>query len=109
MNSPTKLGEAQYFPPKSNDNETLKFEIDQYRTLVASRYQAISPNDINKVISGNEFQLTRKYDGEFWYLSTDGKNSELIAPNGRKIAGGSPVGGPLYFIENKTKLVLARA
>lgn len=91
MNSPIKVGEAQYFPPKSNDNEAIKFEVEQYRTLVASRYQAISPNDINKVISGNEFQLTRKYDGEFWYLLTNGKNSELIAPNGRRIIGKLPI------------------
>jgi hypothetical protein len=91
MNSPVKVGEAQYFQPKSNDNEAIKFEVEQYRTLVASRYQAISPNDINKVISGNEFQLTRKYDGEFWYLLTNGKKSELIAPNGRRIIGKLPI------------------
>jgi ATP-dependent DNA ligase len=74
-----------------DENEKLKYEISQYRTLVASRYQAISPSEVNKVISGNEFIISRKYDGEFWYLSTNGKQSELLAPNGRVIRGKLPI------------------
>ena len=91
MNKSTKLGSGEFFPINSNENEKLKYEISQYRTLVASRYQAISPSEVNKVISGNEFIISRKYDGEFWYLSTNGKQSELLAPNGRVIRGKLPI------------------
>lgn len=86
-----KVGKAELFPIKSFNNQKINHEIQEFRTLVATRYQAVLPSEINKHLTGSEFAISKKIDGELWYLFIDETGPILIAPNGRFIQGDLPV------------------
>jgi ATP-dependent DNA ligase len=86
-----KVGKAEFFPAKSFNGEKLKNEIDEFRTLVATRYQALLPSELSKHLTGSEFFVSKKIDGELWYLFINDSETKLIAPNGRFITGDLPI------------------
>lgn len=64
-----------------------KFLLDLYRVLIASRLQPASNLELDRYLKVGPFEVSRKYDGELWFLLADGKNSMLVAPNGRTLSG----------------------
>lgn len=69
----------------------FKQEIDDYRQIVAQRYTATSPEDLQRMLSTAPYFSSRKLDGELWFLSTDASGAQLSAANGRVAEGDSEI------------------
>lgn len=81
----------QLQPPGAYRDSEIKPLVDMYRLLVAARYQGLAASDISKVIHGDGQLVSRKFDGELWFLVCDGSESCLVAPNGRSVSGDHPI------------------
>lgn len=57
-----------------------------YRAVVATRYQPCGHTQIRDVIRSNSFIVSRKIDGELWFVLAEAKGPLLVAANGRTIA-----------------------
>jgi len=68
------------------DHET-KALIDQYRQLVAQRYTPSSPADLGRMLAAPPFHVSRKIDGELWFLVVGTSAAQLVAANGRVVSG----------------------
>ena len=89
---PVPLGKGEFRAIGSLSDTDLKSVISRYRNQVASRYQAITNDNIKKVLQNSPFQVSPKVDGELWFLIFEpGLNPYLCAPNGRLISGSIPV------------------
>ena len=77
--------------PGSFSETATKSLMDQYRGIVATRYQPCSHTQILTTIKSSAFVVSRKYDGELWYLVTAGSDSKLVAANGRVVSGAHPI------------------
>jgi ATP-dependent DNA ligase len=77
--------------PGSFSETATKSLMDQYRGIVATRYQPCSHTQILTTIKSSAFVVSRKYDGELWYLVTAGSDSKLVAANGRVVTGAHPI------------------
>ena len=77
--------------PGSFSETATKSLMDQYRGIVATRYQPCSHTQILTTIKSSAFVVSRKYDGELWYLVTAGSESKLVAANGRVVTGAHPI------------------
>ena len=77
--------------PGSFSETATKSLMDQYRGIVATRYQPCSHTQILITIKSSAFVVSRKYDGELWYLVTAGADSKLVAANGRVVTGAHPI------------------
>jgi hypothetical protein len=77
--------------PGSFTETSTKSLMDQYRGIVATRYQPCSHTQILTTIKSSAFVVSRKFDGELWYLVTAGSGSKLVAANGRVITGAHPI------------------
>ena len=82
---------ATLTPPGTFADPEIKPTIDLYRVLVASRYMAATNLDMDKYLHEAPFLVSRKYDGELWYLVCRGKDSLLVAANGRTLTGEHPI------------------
>lgn len=78
---------AKISPAGTFNNADTKFLLDLYRVLIASRLQPASNEDMGKYLKVGPFDVSRKYDGELWYLVCSGKDSQLVAANGRVLSG----------------------
>ncbi len=67
--------------------ENLLRDLKRYSQLTASRYQALTRDNIEKVLVNGPFITSPKVDGELWFLVLEGKERYLCAPNGRSIEG----------------------
>ena len=65
--------------------------IEEYRQLVAQRYTASSPEDLQRMISVAPYFVSRKIDGELWFVTVDGDGVQLSAANGRVADGDSEI------------------
>jgi len=65
--------------------------INQYRTVVATRYQPCGHTEIRDVIRSSSFIVSRKIDGELWFAAIDADGAKLIAANGRTLTGSHPI------------------
>lgn len=71
------------------DERELSALLDAYRQVVAQRYTPCAPTDIQRMIAAPPFHVSRKIDGELWYLVIDDGGSRLVAANGRVASGES--------------------
>jgi len=60
--------------------------LDQYRQVVAQRYTPCAPSDLNRLLAAPPFHVSRKIDGELWFLVVQ-ESVQLVAANGRIAAG----------------------
>jgi len=65
--------------------------IDMYRQVVAQRYTPCGPADIDRLLGAPPFHVSRKIDGELWFLCGTADAMQLIAANGRIANGDAPV------------------
>ncbi len=77
-------------PGTLTDTE-LKPLIDMYRQVVAQRYTPCGPTDIDRLLGAPPFHVSRKIDGELWFLRGMADATQLIAANGRIAEGDAPV------------------
>jgi len=65
----------------------IKPLLDQYRQLVAQRYTPCAPSDLDRLIAAPPFHVSRKIDGELWFLVVNVDGILLVAANGRVAQG----------------------
>lgn len=90
--------------PGNFQDPVLKPLLDMYRQVVAQRYTPCPPGDIARMLAAPPFYVSRKVDGELWYLviATDGP--QFVAANGRVATGGD---GLLDHVDLPVGTVLA--
>lgn len=69
----------------------LKPLLDMYRQVVAQRYTPCGPTDIERLLGAPPFHVSRKIDGELWFMSVRQGSCQLIAANGRTAEGDAPI------------------
>jgi hypothetical protein len=65
----------------------IKPLLDQYRQLVAQRYTPCALSDLSRLIAAPPFHVSRKIDGELWFLVVGTDEAVLVAANGRVASG----------------------
>ena len=80
-------------PPGSLADTELRTLTEGYQLAVAGRYRACIVGDLARQLGAGPFFVSRKYDGELWYLVATPAGPLLIARNGRVITGGPAVAG----------------
>ncbi len=78
-------------PPGSERDERVMTEILNYRAVVAMRYAGCPPSEVPNKTASAPFLVSRKLDGETWFLVNDPEQPRLVAPNGRTLTGDLPV------------------
>lgn len=72
-------------------DSTLKPLLDMYRQVVAQRYTPCGPTDVERLLGAPPFHVSRKIDGELWFMRVTKNACQLIAANGRTAEGDAPV------------------
>jgi hypothetical protein len=65
--------------------------MDLYRQVVAQRYTAGGPTDLVRLLAVPPYFVSRKFDGELWFLVSTSEGQMLVAANGRIASGDVPV------------------
>lgn len=88
------LGPGGFLAPAGSVTDAeLASRVSGYKRNVASRYRAISPDEIS-YLPKSPMLVSPKIDGQFWCLVVDtasGNDPVLIAPNGKVLGGDVPV------------------
>lgn len=69
----------------------IKPLLDGYRQVVAQRYTPCPPSDLRRLLAAPPFHVSRKIDGELWFLGASDDGAVLVAGNGRVGTGQVPV------------------
>lgn len=100
-------------PPGTYQDTLLKPLLDMYRQVVAQRYTPCPPSDLSRLLAAPPYYVSRKVDGELWYLVSSQDGMSLVAANGRVATGDAPVltyasipagtvlAGELYSVKGK--------
>lgn len=91
MSNKKSVTESLFLPKDSFKDKKIKVILDEYRNTVSTRYQYLDPKDIENYLSPSKYLVSRKYDGELWYLISNEEFTLLVAPNGRILSGGISV------------------
>ena len=78
-------------PPGTFTNPAVKPLLDMYRQVVAQRYTPCPPSDLARLLAAPPYHVSRKIDGELWFLLTTDDGPLLVAANGRTAHGTAPV------------------
>lgn len=85
------VGRGHHAPPGSVTDPELANAISRYKRGVASRYDALLPDELDGKLPQGGFFVSPKIDGEQWCLVLDEGEAFLANPNGRVLAGDIPV------------------
>lgn len=86
------LGVSGIHAPAGSVSDTvLASTLAGYKRGLASRYTSLREDELEKWLGNGPFLVSRKIDGELWFLVVDGQQSFLASPNGRVIAGELPL------------------
>ena len=80
--------------------------IKQYKSLIASSYKSITPEQTNFLPKGKLY-VSRKYDGLFCCLILNSKDRELLMPNGKKVSEDSAISKEIKNIEYDDEIIIA--
>jgi len=69
----------------------IKPLLDAYRQVVAQRYTPCAPSDMSRLLAAPPYHVSRKVDGELWFLAATAQGNLLIAANGRVATGDAPI------------------
>jgi len=84
------LGKAKVKTDGITNPEILSL-LQNYRQSVASAYSPVSPDDISDQIPKGEVYVSKKIDGELWFLIKEGKDLALSNSKGKVIFGDFPI------------------
>lgn len=73
--------------PGAFTEQPLKTLTDSYRQVVAQRFTPCGPEELPRYVSAPPFYVSRKIDGELWFVENSSSGVRLIAPNGRIATG----------------------
>lgn len=85
------LGAGQLLPAGSLTDRSLADHLLSYRRVVAGGYKSITPEEVEGRLPPGPMQVSRKLDGQMWFLIIDGDEVVLSNPLGRLILGDLPV------------------
>ena len=85
------MSSLQVSPAGSFNDTALKPLLDMYRQVVAQRYTPCGPTDVERLLGAAPFHVSRKVDGELWFIRVHEGTCQLIAANGRTAEGDAPV------------------
>ncbi|MEX1368954.1 MAG: hypothetical protein AB1Z98_37860 [Nannocystaceae bacterium] len=85
------VGKGFHAPPGSVTDPELAAAISRYKRGVASRYEALVPEDVEGRLPPGPYLVSPKIDGEQWCLVLEDGEAFLANPNGRVLAGDLPV------------------
>jgi len=74
---------------KLSDSALIEL-LQAYKRRVAGTYRSLPPSKLGELNASNMW-VTRKYDGETWFLVHRGKELFLASPSGSVIAGKLPI------------------
>jgi hypothetical protein len=90
--------------PGSFAEQPLKSLTDDFRQVVAQRFTPCGPADLPRFLSAAPFYVSRKFDGELWFIERSSQGVRLIAPNGRVATGDIPLFSAAEALEVGTVL-----
>ena len=79
------LGTGKFYKSSSILDSNLLVKLRAYKNRVCGKYQYIKPEEIYKKVSDAKYFVSRKYDGETWFLVKNNNAVFLAATNGRVI------------------------
>lgn len=85
------LGDGRHHPAGSVDDAELAQAAAGYKRGIASRYKALSREDLAKYTPHGPLHVSPKIDGECWFLVLGEGEPVLINPVGRAISGAVPL------------------
>jgi hypothetical protein len=85
------MGKAKVIEEAGVTDSELLSILQGYRRSVASAYIPVLPEDIGDHIPKGELCVSRKFDGELWFLIQEGKDLALSNSRGKVIFGNFPV------------------
>lgn len=98
------VGKGLHSPPGSLLSDDLAKSVAGYKRSVASRYQALIPDEIVSALSSGKFWVSPKVDGEQWCLVLDQEDGCFLAnPRGRVLSGDLPLLNEAEKILSKLK------
>lgn len=77
--------------PMTFTDPELKPLMDSYRQVVAQRYTPCPPSDLSRMLAAPPYHVSRKVDGELWFLIAGPESTQMVAANGRTLTGQAPV------------------
>ncbi|MDA9896747.1 hypothetical protein N9D82_02270 [Gammaproteobacteria bacterium] len=80
--------------------------IKQYKSLIASSYKSITPEQTTFLPKGKLY-LSRKYDGLFCCLILNSKDRKLLMPNGETVPKDSAIFKEIKNIEYDEEIIIA--
>lgn len=84
------LGDGLLCPIGSVLDTDLASHVVGYKRSVASRYRALTPDELEQLPSG-PLHVSPKIDGELWMMVLDGDEVYLVSPRHRVITGSIPL------------------
>jgi hypothetical protein len=85
------MGTLTVTAPGTFQDPVLKPLLDMYRQVVAQRYTPCPPSDLSRLLAAPPYHVSRKVDGELWFLISMTDGASLVAANGRVATGDAPV------------------
>lgn len=81
------MTEFSVTPAGAFQDAVVKPLLDMYRQVVAQRYTPCPPSDLGRMLAAAPYYVSRKVDGELWFLMAESGEVVLVAANGRIATG----------------------
>ena len=101
------LGNGHLAPVGCVQDGDLERLFTGFKRTVASRYRALSPEDLDEYCPPGQLHVSPKIDGQMWYLVLEDGDAWLVSHRGRVIGGDVPMlnearKGPATRVEGRT-------
>ena len=101
------LGNGHLAPAGCITDPDLERLFTGFKRTVASRYRALSPDDLDEYCPTGQLHVSPKIDGQLWYLMLEDGEAWLVSHRGRVIGGDIPLlnearRGPATRVKGRT-------
>ncbi len=101
------LGNGHLAPVGCVTDPDLDRLFTGFKRTVASRYRALSPEDLDEYCPPGQLHVSPKIDGQMWYLVLEDGDAWLVSHKGRVMGGDIPLlvearRGPATRVEGRT-------
>jgi hypothetical protein len=81
------FGPGRSAPAGSIPDPALAARLSAYKRNVAGSYHGVAPGDMAAALPPGPYIISKKVDGETWFLHSDGESATLLSPSGKAITG----------------------
>jgi len=81
------FGPGRMAPAGSLADPALAARLSAYKRNVAGSYHGVAPGDITTALLPGPYTVSKKVDGETWFLHCDDESATLLSPSGKAITG----------------------